>query len=70
MKATNNVIELRPYLQPAREPFDYRGYNRRAVKRARRAAFRYWITTAMDVLCYLTLLVCLIIGALVLITMV
>ena len=69
MKATSNVIELRPYLQTVGAPVPYRNRSRRAVKRARRAAIRNWFTAAMDVLCYLTLLVCLIIGAIILVAM-
>ena len=70
MKATSNIIELRPYLQTAGSAIPYRPRSRRAVKRAHRAAIRCWFSAAMDMLCYLTLLVCLIIGAIILVTLV
>ncbi|MEA4965678.1 MAG: hypothetical protein VB055_07645 [Oscillospiraceae bacterium] len=56
---TNKVIDLRAYRQT---PFDYAGYNGRAVRRYRRAAFRKILTTVLDALCAVTLIVCLLIG--------
>ena len=59
-----NVIELREYRKP--EPFDYRAYNERAAKRYRRAAVCQIIRTVLESLCAVTLLGCLLLGAVVL----